>query len=78
MKKERTRWEIISDILKVTGEEKKPKKTRIMQKANLDGINFQKYLDFLLENGFITKCNPDPEYYEITEKGRNLSAKLKK
>jgi predicted transcriptional regulator len=77
MKKERSRMEIISDILKVTREEKKAKKTRIMRRANLDWINFQRYLDFLLEKGFIAKCNPDPDYYEITEIGRNLSEKLK-
>jgi predicted transcriptional regulator len=69
--------EIISDILKVTREEKKAKKTRIMRRANLDWINFQRYLDFLLEKGFIAKCNPDTECYEITEIGRNLSEKLK-
>jgi predicted transcriptional regulator len=77
MKKERSRWEIISDILKVIREEKKAKKTRIMRRANLDWINFQRYLDFLLEKGFITKCNPDSEYYEITETGRKLSERLK-
>lgn len=77
MKKERSRWEIISDILKVTREEKKAKKTRIMRRANLDWINFQRYLDFLIEKGFIAKCNTDSEYYEITENGRNLSERLK-
>jgi predicted transcriptional regulator len=77
MKKERNRWEIISDILKVTREEKKAKKIRIMQKANLDGINFQKYLDFLLENGFMAKCNINPDCYELTENGIKLSKSLK-
>jgi len=77
MKKERSRMEIISDILKVTREEKKAKKTRIMRRANLDWVNFQRYLDFLIEKGFIAKSNPDSEYYEITENGKNLSDKLK-
>ena len=77
MKKERNRWEIISDILKVTGEEKEAKKTRIMQKANLDWMNFQKYLDFLLENGFMAKCSLNPDSYELTENGRKLSKSLK-
>ncbi|VVB97652.1 Winged helix-turn-helix [uncultured archaeon] len=77
MKRGRSKWEIISDILKVTQEEGKVKKTRIMQRAYLDWRNFQRYFDFLLTEGFIAKCNPDPEYYEITEKGRNLSKRLK-
>ncbi len=77
MKKERSRWEIISDILKVVREEKKVKKTRMMRRANLDWINFQRYFDFLMEKGFIVKCNTDLEYYEITENGRNLSERLK-
>ena len=77
MKKDRSRWEIILDILKVTKEEGKVKKTRIMHKANLDWRNFQRYYDYLQADGFITKCNPDPDYYELTEKGKNLLQKLK-
>jgi len=77
MKKERNRWEIILDILKVTKEEKKVKKTRIMQRANLDWRNFKKYFNYLQADGFITKCYPDPDCYELTEKGKNLLQKLK-
>jgi predicted transcriptional regulator len=77
MKRERSKWEVILDILKVIQEEEKVKKTRIMQRAYLDWRNFQRYFDFLLAEGFIAKCNPIPEYYEITENGRNLSEKLK-
>lgn len=77
MKKGRSKWDVILDILKVIQEEEKVKKTRIMQRAYLDWRNFQRYFDFLLAEGFIAKCNPIPEYYEITEKGRNLSEKLK-
>ena len=77
MEKGRSKWEIISDILKAMQEERKVKKTRMMQSAYLDWRNFQRYFDLLLLEGFITKCNPDPEYYEITEKGRNLSMRLK-
>jgi predicted transcriptional regulator len=76
MEKGRSKWEIISDILKVWQEEGKVKKTRIMQGAYLDWRNFQRYFDLLLVEGFISKCNPGPEYYEITEKGRNLSKRL--
>jgi predicted transcriptional regulator len=76
MKKERSRWEIILDILKVTKEEKIVK-NRIMNKANLDWTIFKNYFDFLQAEGFITKCNPDPDYYELTEKGKNFFQKLK-
>ena len=77
MERGRSKWEIISDILIVMQEEGKVKKTRIMQRAYLDWRNFQRYFELLLGEGFITKCNPDPEHYEITEKGRNLSLRLK-
>ncbi len=77
MKRERSKWEIISDILQVIHEDGKVKKTRIMQKAYLDWRNFRRYFDFLLAEAFITECNPDPGYYELTEKGRNLSKRLK-
>ncbi len=77
MKRERSKWEVILDILKVIQEEEKVKKTRIMQRAYLDWRNFQRYFDFLLEEGFISKSNPTPDYYEITENGRLLSKKLK-
>jgi predicted transcriptional regulator len=77
MKRMRSKWDVILAILKVIQEEEKVKKTRIMQRAYLDWRNFQRYFDFLLAEGFITKCNPIPEYYEITENGRNLSEKLK-
>ncbi len=77
MKLERSRWEIILDILKVTREEGKVKKTRIMHRANLDWRNFKRYFEFLQANGFITNCNPDTECYELTEKGKNLLQRLK-
>ncbi len=77
MKQERSRWEIILDILKVTREEGKVKKTRIMHRANLDWRNFKRYFEFLQANGFIMNCNPDTECYELTEKGKNLLQRLK-
>ncbi len=78
MRKERSRWEIIEDMLKVLIEEKKMKKTRIMQRACLNWRDLQKYFDFLLEEGFIAECtNPGKGNYEITEKGRELLKRLK-
>jgi len=56
--------------------DKKLKKTRIMYKANLDWRNFQRYFDFMLKDGFITKSNPD-ECYLLTEKGRDFLKRLK-
>lgn len=77
IKTERSRYEIILDILKVTKVEGKVKKTRIMHSANLDWRNFKRYFDYLQAEGFIAKCNPDPDYYELTEKGKNLFQRLK-
>ncbi|MCX9013009.1 MAG: hypothetical protein OIN66_18055 [Candidatus Methanoperedens sp.] len=76
MKKGRSRWEIILDMLKAIQEENKAKKTRIMQRAYLDWRNFEKYLDFLLVEGFISKCNPD-SCYELTVKGKEMLRRLK-
>jgi len=55
--KDRSRWEIILDILHVMKKEKKIKKTRLMQKAYLDWRNFKKYFDYLLEENFISEWN---------------------
>ena len=79
IRKERSRWEIIEDMLIVLISEEKSKKTRIMQRAYLDWRNFQRYFDFLLEEGIIVKCNDLGEegYYELTEKGKELLKRLK-
>ncbi len=73
-RKDRGRCEIISDILAVVKENGKPKKTRIMQRACLNWDTFQKYFDFLLEEGFVARC--DKESYELTEKGNELLRRL--
>lgn len=75
---ERSRWEIIRDMLTVLTEDKKSKKTRIMQRACLDWRNFKRYFNFLLEEGFVTKCdNPEPDSYELTDNGRELLKRIK-
>ena len=76
MRNERSRWEIIIDISKVIQEENRAKKTRIMQRAYLDWRNFERYLDFLLDKGFIIKCEPDANY-ELTSKGKEMLQRLK-
>jgi predicted transcriptional regulator len=72
--KDRSRWEIILDVLKAIQEDNKAKKTRIMQRAYLDWRNFDRYFSFLLEEGFI-KRTPDT-YYRLTEKGEGLLTRL--
>jgi predicted transcriptional regulator len=74
IRKDRSRWEIVQDLLKVTKEEKRAKKTRIMQRAYLDWRNFHRYFDFLLEEGFIINC--DSNSYKLTEKGEELIKRL--
>jgi predicted transcriptional regulator len=77
-KKKRSRMEIIIDILTVFLDETKTKRTRITERAHLNWNNFQKYSDFLLEEGLIAKCNiPEVEVYELTKKGRDLLKRLK-
>lgn len=76
IKKDRCRWMIILDVLKVTKKEKTARKTRIMQKACLDWRNFQKYFEFLLENNFIAVCSLEERSYEVTDKGVELMKKL--
>lgn len=74
LRKDRSRWEIIQDLLKVTKEEKKAKKTRIMHKAYLDWRNFQRYFGFLLEEGFIENC--DSNCYALTKRGEEMIKRL--
>ena len=78
MRKERSRWEIIEDMLAVLTEEKSVKKTRIMQRACLNWKDLQKYFDFLVEENFIAESNnPGTGSYAITEKRRELLKRLK-
>ncbi len=77
-KKKRSRMEIVMDILTVFLDETKTKRTRITERAHLNWNNFQKYSDFLLEEGFIAKCNiSEVDVYELTKKGRDLLKRLK-
>jgi len=72
MGSERSKWEIILDILEVIRAEQKAKKTRIMYMAYLDWRNFTRHFNFLLEEGHIMKCNPDNECYKLTLMSRDL------
>jgi len=75
--KDRSRWEIILDLLEVMREEGKISKTRIMQKASLDWNSFGRYFNFLLEEGFLSECNPEEGYYTISKNGEELLRRLK-
>ncbi len=64
--------EIIADMLKVG--ENGAGKTRIMYNANLSYSQIQKYLSFLMKQGFIDKVqvgNPSVTY-QVTENGLKL------
>lgn len=76
MGKGRSRWEIILNILHVIKTNKKIKKTRLMQNANLDWRNFNKYFEYLLENEFVEESNPDKNKYSLTEDGVELLDRL--
>lgn len=66
----RTSMEIIADMLRL-GE---AGKTEIMYSANMSYFQLQKYLNFLLERGFIDKVklgNPSVTY-RVTKKGLRI------
>ena len=68
----RSNIEIIADMLKVG--ENGAGKTKIMYNANLSYAQIQKYLGFLLSEGFIDKMemgNPSVTY-QVTENGLKL------
>ena len=68
----RSNIEIIGDMLRAG--ENGAGKTRIMYSANMSYSQIQKYLDFLMNQGFINKV--DMGYptatYQVTESGRKL------
>jgi len=74
----RSRMRIITDIL---AEGLTPaSKTRIMYKANLNFLRFQRYFSELLENGLIIRENVSDngvDYYKTTDKGRDLLQVIK-
>src|SRR5659263_596971 len=66
--------EIDEEPKEIRGNETRLKKTRIMQRANLDWRNFQRYFGFLLEEGLIENC--DSNCYELTKRGEELIRRL--
>ncbi len=66
----RDKFEIINDILSIA---RKPVgKTAILYGANLNSKRINKYLNLLLEKGFIEKKSSSLAKYEVTEKGKEF------
>lgn len=78
----RSKVEIICDILQVAKENSSAKKTRIIRLANLDWNMANKYLESLIDEGFLEKSREEEEKggedYDITEKGERLLEALKR
>jgi predicted transcriptional regulator len=68
----RSNIEIIADMLRVG--ENGAGKTEIMYSANMSYSQIQKYLDYLVSQGFINKVNLDKTVvaYQVTETGLKL------
>jgi predicted transcriptional regulator len=68
----RSNIEIIADMLRVG--ENGAGKTEIMYSANMSYSQIQKYLDYLVSQGFINKVNLDKTAiaYQVTESGMKL------
>ena len=65
--KYRDRHSIIADILKaIAKSERGSKKSQIMQRANLNYVQINKYLDVLLRNGYVII---DGRVYRLSGKG---------
>jgi len=72
----RSNIEIIAEMLKVG--ENGAGKTKIMYNANLSYSQIQKYLGYLISQGFINKLelgNPSVTY-RVTESGRRLLSSI--
>lgn len=72
MGKRRSNIEIIADMLRVG--ENGAGKTEIMYTANMSYSQIQKYLDYLVHQGFINKVNMDNTMvaYQVTDTGLKL------
>ncbi len=70
MKHRRSNIEIIADILRLG----QAGKTEIMYGANMSYCQLQKYIDLLMERGFIDRVNSGSSIvtYRTTEKGHTL------
>ena len=72
MSQRRSNIEIIADMLRIG--ENGAGKTEIMYSANMSYHQMQKYLDYLVSQGFINKVNMDNSLvaYQVTDSGLKL------
>ena len=70
----RTLLEILSSLLAVL-EDNPCKKTALTTKANLDSKASRRYIDYLLQNGLISR---DGDNFRITEEGRDFLKEYRK
>jgi predicted transcriptional regulator len=68
----RSNIEIIADMLRIG--ENGAGKTEIMYSANMSYSQIQKYLDYLVNQGFVNKVNMDNTMvaYQVTDNGLKL------
>ena len=68
----RSNVEIIADMLRIG--ENGAGKTEIMYSANMSYSQIQKYLDYLVNQGFVSRVNMDNTMvaYQVTESGLQL------
>ncbi len=73
MNHRRSNIEIIAEMLRIGGEEGAGK-TKLMYSVNLSYYQLQKYLGFLMTNGFIDTLIAENHHfnYRVTEKGSKL------
>lgn len=74
MKRRRSNIEIMADMLRAGCNGNGAGKTEIMYTANMSYYQLQKYLHFLLTQGFIDRLVAENSHfnYRITEKGSRL------
>ena len=76
LKNERSRWDLIFDILDMAHEKKSAIKASAIQKSYIDPKSFDKYFEFLMKENFIEKHNIGESYY-LTKSGEELHRGLK-
>jgi predicted transcriptional regulator len=70
MRERRSNIEVIADVLRLG----QAGKTEIMHGANMSYSQLQKYLEFLMEGGFMERVSSETSIatYKTTKDGRNL------
>jgi len=75
----RTKADILFDILRIVQQNQgKAKTTRILYGANLSYARLKKYLDYLIQNGFLEKIEKESVYFVLTERGLSFIQEFRK